>query len=143
MPKLLFKIIGLSFLLLCCTAFGFLKANSLKCQLDALQKIKSGLLSLKERLRLHGGDKKRLIGDCFGDTNKLLKNLTDEDKKLWDEFLSQFGASDTISEYERCLAFITLFDNKITDLSREIGEQQKLYKSLGFFSGVFLCIFFL
>ncbi len=143
MPKLLFKIIGLGFLLLCCTAFGFLKANSLKCRLDSLQKIKNGFSTLKERLRLHSGDKNRLISSCFGDTDKLLKNLTDEDKKLWDEFLSQFGTSDTKSEYERCLAFITLFDNKITNLSCEIGEQQRLYKSLGFFSGVFLCIFFL
>ena len=143
MPKLLFKIIGLGFLLLCCTAFGFLKANSLKCRLDSLQKIKNGLLTLKERLRLHSGDKSKLINGCFGDINKLLKNLSNDDKKLWNEFLTQFGASDTKSEYERCLAFITLFGNKITDLSCEIGEQQRLYKSLGFFSGVFLCIFFL
>ena len=67
MPKLLFKFIGLISLLLCCTALGFLKANSLKLRLDALQKIKGGLLTLKERLRLHSGDKNRLIGGCFGD----------------------------------------------------------------------------
>ena len=143
MPKLLFKIIGLSFLLLCCTAFGFLKANTLKCRLEALKIIKNGFLTLKERLRLHGGDKNRLITDCFGNVNKLLQSLTDEDKKLWYEFISQFGSGDTQSEYDRCLAFIGLFDNKIIDLLRETAEQQKLYKSLGFFAGLFLCIFFL
>jgi hypothetical protein len=143
MPRLLFKFLGLICLLLCCTAFGFLKANSLKCRLDSLQKIKNGLLSLKERLRLHSGDKNRLITGCFGDTNKLLKNLTDEDKKLWDEFFSQLGSSDTKNEYERCASFITLFDNKITILSGEVIEQQRLYKSLGFFGGIFICIFFI
>ena len=143
MPKLLFKIIGLGFLVLCCTAFGFLKANTLKNRLDSLKKIKNGLLTLKERLRLHSGDKNKLISGCFPNIDKLLQNLPPDDIKLWDEFLAQFGLSDTKSDYERCLAFITLFDNKINTLSSEIGEQQKLYKSLGFFSGVFLCIFFL
>ncbi|MBO5210661.1 MAG: stage III sporulation protein AB [Clostridia bacterium] len=143
MPRLLFKFLGLSFLLLCCTAFGFFKANTLKSRLDALEKIKNGLLTLKERLRLHSGDKNRLISGCFPNIDKLLQSLPPEDKKLWNEFFAHFGCSDTKSEYERCASFITLFDNKINTLSREIGEQQKLYKSLGFFSGVFLCIFFI
>ena len=130
-------------MLLCCTALGFLKANKLKCRLEALKQIKNGLLSLKEQLRLHSGDKNRLINSCFKSIDKTLQDLNDEDKKLWTEFLIPFGNSDTQSEYERCLSFINLFDNKISDLSREIGEQQKLYKSLGFFSGIFLCIFFL
>ncbi len=143
MPRLLFKFLGLICLLLCCTAFGFLKANSLKCRLDALQKIKNGLLSLKERLRLHSGDKERLINTCFPNINKLMQSLNEDDKRLWNEFFSQLGSSDTQNEYERCLAFITLFDNKITALAGDVGEQQRLYKSLGFFSGVFLCIFFI
>ncbi len=143
MPRLLFKLLGLAFLLLCCTAFGFLKANALKYRIEALQKIKNGLLTLKERLRLQCGDKSELIRACFGDINKLLQSLTREDKALWDEFFTQFGCSDTKSEYERCVAFITLFDNKIGNLSGQISEQQKLYKSLGFFGGLFLCIFFM
>lgn len=143
MPRLLFKFWGLAFLLLCCTAFGFLKANALKYRIEALQKIKSGLLNLKERLRLHSGDKNKLIDACFPNVEKLLQSLTEADKKLWNEFLSQFGRSDTKSEYERCLAFIALFDNKITALLSDSHELQKLYKSLGFFSGVFLCIFFM
>lgn len=143
MPRLLFKFLGLLFILLCCTAFGFLKANALKNRLDALQKIKGGLLNLKERLRLHSGDKSLLISSCFGDVNKLLNNIPAQDQKLWNEFFSGLGLSDTKTEYERCLAFITLFDNKITTLAADVGEQQRLYKSLGFFSGVFLCIFFI
>ena len=143
MPRLLFKFLGLICLLLCCTAFGFLKANSLKYRLDSLQKIKNGLLSLKERLRLHSGDKERLINACFPNINKLMQSLNEDDKRLWNEFFSQLGSSDTKTEYERCASFITLFDNKITVLSGEVSEQQRLYKSLGFFSGIFLCIFFI
>ena len=142
MPRLLFKIIGLLFLFLCCTALGFLKANALKNRLDSLKKLKNGLLTLKEQLRLHSGDKNKLISVCFPNINKLLQTLPPDDIKLWNEFLAQFGFGDTKSEYERCLAFITLFDNKINALAGEISEQQKLYKSLGFLGGVFLCIFF-
>ena len=142
MPKLLFKIIGLGLLLLCCTALGFLKANALKYRLEALQKIKNGFLSLKELIRLHNGDKTQLINKCFPDVKQLMKYLDNQDQKLWNEFLSVFGSGDTKNEYERCLAFISLFDSKISNLSKETAVQQKLYKSLGFFSGLFLCIFF-
>ena len=143
MQRLLFKIIGLSFLLLCCTALGLLKSNTLKSRIEALQSIKNGLLTLKERLRLHNGDKNRLLCGCFPNIDKLLLCLNDDDKKLWYEFTSHFGSSDTQSEYERCIAFIGLFENKITALSRNAPEQQRLYKSLGFFVGLFLCIFFM
>lgn len=141
--RMLFKTVGLLFILAVCTAAGFIKAFSLKSRLDSLNEIKSGLLKLKERLRLHGGDKKRLLGSCFSSPPENFNDLTGEDKALWNEFWGDFGTGDTKQEYDRCTAFIALFDNIISKAMREYQEQQKLYKSLGFLSGIFICIFFL
>ncbi|MBQ2266262.1 MAG: hypothetical protein II342_02570, partial [Clostridia bacterium] len=89
------------------------------------------------------GDKSKLLSDCFATSPQIIPHLNNDDKALLNEFLQGLGKGDTAQEIERCASFITLFDNKITVLSGEVSEQQRLYKSLGFFSGVFLCIFFI
>lgn len=139
----LFKIIGLVLILSVCTAVGFLKALSLKARVVRLREIKSGLFTLKEKLRLHGGDKSRLLNDCFLSPPESFTELDNTDLLLWKEFLKDFGMSDTAAEYQRCESYITLFDAKITDAQKSFDEQQKLYKSLGFLGGLFVCIFLL
>ncbi len=141
--RMLFKAVGLIVILCTCTAAGFLKAVSLKNRLEGLKTIKNGLSKLKERLRLHGGDKQRLINACFSSPPETLSDLKKSDKALWCEFLSDFGKGDTQQECDRCKAYIALFEGLITTAAGEYNEQQKLYKSLGFLSGVFICIFFL
>ena len=141
--RLLFKFIGLFFILSVCTTAGFIKALTLKNRLDSLNMIKSGLLKLKEQLRLKSGNKNRLLKNCFSVFPDDLSDLTKDDKTLWSDFLADFGKGDTKQEYDRCTVFITLFGNEITKAEAVYNEQQKLYKSLGFLSGVFVCIFFL
>ncbi len=140
---MLFKAIGLIVILCVCTAAGFIKAFALKNRLENLKKIKNGLSKLKERLRLHSGDKQRLIKVCFSTPPETFSDLKKADKALWCEFLCDFGKGDTQQEYDRCKAYIALFDSSITMAEAEYNEQQKLYKSLGFLSGIFICIFFL
>ena len=139
----LFKVIGLILILSVCTAVGFLKAHSLKLRVTRLREIKSGLFTLKEKLRLHGGDKSRLLNDCFNSPPEGFGELENTDLSLWKEFLKDFGMSDTAAEYQRCESYIALFDAKITDAQKSFDEQKKLYKSLGFLGGLFLCIFLL
>lgn len=139
----LFKIIGLVLILSVCTAVGFLKALSLKLRVTRLQEIKSGLFTLKEKLRLRSGDKSRLLNECFLSPPESFTELKHSDLLLWKEFLKDFGMSDTAAEYQRCESYIALFDAKITDAQKSFDEQQKLYKSLGFLGGLFVCIFLL
>ena len=134
----LFKTLGLLMILIVCTALGFLKALSLKTRLSGLNEIKNGLFLLKERLRLHCGNKKQLLNLCF---NKNTDYLKGDDLALWNDFLNGFGMNDTKTEFNRCESYITLFDNKIKDAEKTFNEQQKLYKCLGFLCGVFICIF--
>ena len=84
--RMLFKAVGLIVILCTCTAAGFLKAVSLKNRLESLKTIKNGLSKLKERLRLHGGDKQRLINACFSSPPEMLSDL--KLKKLSPEFLN-------------------------------------------------------
>ena len=136
----LFKILGLLLILIVSTAVGFLKAFSLKERLNNLIEIKKGLFLLKERLRLHSGNKERLLHQCIGKTDNCLKG---DDLALWNEFLLSFGLGDTETEFKRCESYITLFEIKISDAEKAFNEQQKLYKCLGFLCGVFICIFLL
>ncbi len=139
----LFKIIGLILILTVCTAAGFLKALSLKTRLDTLCEVKQGLLMLKEKLRLRSGDKAQLINECFSTNPQNTLSNKSGDLKLWCEFYNGFGLGDTENEYKRCSAYISLFDNKINDAQTELLKGQRLYKSLGFLSGLFICIFFI
>ena len=136
------KVLGLIFIMVVCTAFGFLKALALKSRVDSLQQIKNGILKLKEQLRLHKGNKQQLLKNCFPVLQNLL-GLSHSDKTLWNDFVTNFGKGDTKQEFERCNAFIALYDNALLQAQNEYEKQQKLYKALGVLSGLFICIFFL
>lgn len=134
-----FKILGLLSILLVCTAAGFMKAFSLKGRYDNLVTVKNGILKLRERIRLHSGNKSCLLTQCFPASI----TLNGDDKKLFDEFIENFGKGDTREEIERSGAYASLFETKIKEAKKEADEQQRLYKTLGFLSGLFLCIFFI
>lgn len=133
------KIFGLFSILLVCTAAGFMKAFSLKSRYENLVTVKNGILKLKERIRLHSGNKLWLLTQCFPASI----TLNGDDKKLFDEFTENFGKGDTREEIERSGAYASLFETKIKEAKKEADEQQRLYKTLGFLSGLFLCIFFI
>lgn len=135
------KITGLIFILITCTAAGFSKALLIKCQHENLIALKSGILKLKEKIRLHSGNKSNLINECFPAAK--LEGLTPNDKQLFNEFIESLGTGDTLQEIERCGAYAALFESRIKDTKSEADEQQKLYKTLGFLSGLFICIFLL
>lgn len=141
--RTLFKIAGLISVLTVCIALGFLKAFSLKARYDNLCIITLGISKLKEKIRLRTGDKTRLFSECFAVSPEKLINLNADDKALLNEFIINFGKSDTKAEIERCDAYISLFKVKTTEAKTEFGEQQRLYKTLGFLGGIFICIFFL
>lgn len=140
---ILLKFAGMLAVLIVCTSFGFLKAFTLKDRYDELCIIISGLARLKEKIRLHGGDKKRLLSECFAVSPQKLQHINIEDKSLFNEFMENFGKTDTKGEIDRCGAYITLFEAKAKEAKTDFDEQQRLYKSLGFLGGVFICIFFL
>lgn len=141
--RTLFKIVGLISVFIVCIALGFLKAFSLKGRYEDLRIATSSISKLKEKIRLHTGDKTRLFLECFSVPPEKLINLNNDDKALLNEFIINFGKSDTKAEIERCDAYISLFKTKMFEAKTEFDEQQRLYKTLGFLGGIFICIFFL
>ena len=141
--RMLFKIAGLITILLTCTAIGFLKSLALKGRFESLLYIKNSLLKLKEKLRLHSGDKSKLLNDCFTVPPQTIPHLDNDDKALLNDFLHGLGKGDTTQEIERCVAFLNLFETKTNDAKADFNNRQKLYKTLGFLGGIFLCIFFI
>ncbi len=141
--RLLFKISGYVLIVFVCWAVGFLKANSLHLRYKKLCNIHSGIRDLKERIRLHGGEIDRLINLSFESYPHDYTALQKEDITLIEDFFKNIGMSDTKAEYERCELYMNLIDTKITLAQKNYQELNKLYKSIGFFSGIFICIFFL
>lgn len=141
--KLLFKISGLIIIVFVCWAIGFLKANALHLRYKKLCNIHNGIGDLKERIRLHGGEIDRLINLSFETYPPDYTALQKEDITLIEDFFKNIGMSDTKAEYERCELYMNLIDTKITLAQKNYQELNKLYKSIGFFSGIFICIFFL
>lgn len=141
--KLLFKVIGFIIIIFVSSAIGFLKSNSLNLRYKKLCKIRNGVADLKERIRLRGGEIDRLIGLCFKDYPINYLALKKEDIVLIEDFFKNIGMSDTKAECERCELYISLIETKISEAQKNYLELSKLYKNIGFFSGIFICIFFM
>ncbi len=136
-----FKAFGLILIFFVCCTFGFLKARSLKARLDRLTEIKKGLFALKERLRLHGGDKEQLLKQCFLFSDDSLSVLKTDELILWQEFITALGTTDTAASITSCEGYLALFEGKLSQAQSDFSKEQRLYKSLGVLGGIFICIF--
>ncbi len=141
--NLLFKAVGFVLIILTTSALGFLKANLLNMRYKKLVSLKNAITDLKQRIRLTHNEIDKLIAICFKNIPDLYSNLEKSDIEIIKSFFEGVGQSDTSSECERCELYISLLDTQISDAKKNYTELNKLYKSVGFLSGVFICIFFL
>ncbi|MBQ6848291.1 MAG: stage III sporulation protein AB [Clostridia bacterium] len=144
----IFKILGLIFLLLSSTFFGFYKGNFLVKRYKSLEKICFALERLGELIKNGTGDLGKLMSFCFGDlvetTDGIKLNcstLLKEDAEFFYEFLGEIGISDRESEYKRILIYKTLFEKRRGEAEKNAEKLCKLYNSCGFLVGLSLCIF--
>ena len=146
---LLFKIIGLSLLFLCCCAVGFLKAAALSKRTQRLSDFIKGITELAERIRSESTEIKRLFEICFEKSLITGKNepneeyLLKEDIALLKEFFGSIGMRDSVSEYERCCLYKGLLENRRCDAEKRSRELSRLYNTLGVLGGIFVVLFFL
>ena len=141
--RLLFKLSGFTLIVLTTTAIGFLKSNSLNMRYKKLCNLKSAVTDLKQRIRLSHGEIDKLIAVSFKNIPDLYSNLEKSDISITENFFKDIGMLDTDSECERCDLYISLLDTQIINAQKNYHELGKLYKSIGFMSGLFFCIFFL
>ena len=105
--------------------------------------LKSAVTDLKQRIRLSHGEIDKLIAVSFKNIPDLYSNLEKSDISITENFFKDIGMLDTDSECERCELYISLLDTQIINAQKNYHELGKLYKSIGFMSGLFFCIFFL
>jgi hypothetical protein len=140
---LLFKILGFVLIIFTTSAIGFLKANELNLRYKKLCNFSKSIGNLKEHIRLHSGERERLLKICFGEFPLNYSSLTKDDVELMGEFLKDFGFADTKAEYERCQLYINFINQKSDEAKQKYSELNRLYKNIGVLSGVLICIFFL
>ncbi len=139
---LLFKIIGFALIITTTSLLGLIKANNLNLRCKKLKNIKASMLDLKQRIRLSHLEIDKLIELSFKGTPDY-SNLEKNDCQIIKEFFQDIGMSDCDGECERCKLYINLLDRQINEAEKSYYELNKLYKYIGFLSGVFICIFFL
>ena len=149
---LLIKMIGLSLLFICCCSIGFLRASALSKRAHRLSQYMKGTGELAQRIRSEATELKRLLHICypkeliqFEDNNVLILNeyLLKEDISLLEEFFSGLGIRESTAEYERCILYKELIDNRRCDAEKSARELSKLYNTLGVLGGLFIVLFFL
>ena len=147
---MLLKFLGLGFIFISSSAFGLYKSALLNLRAKRLGKICDSLKLLAEHIRIGGKELGELTALCFngGEIEYLngkcrinKENLSDGDIKLIEEFFGGFGFLDRDAEYNRTISYIKQLETEYSEALKLKAERGKLYKTLGFCTGLGLCIF--
>lgn len=139
----LFKIFGFALVIFTGYSLGFLKSSNLNMRKKKLINIKNAIIDLKQRIRLSRIEIDKLIEVSFKNVSDIYSNLDKSDCEIVKNFFKDIGMSDAKSEYERCELYISLLNTQIAEAEKNYTELGKLYKNIGFLSGVFICILLL
>lgn len=140
---MLFKVLGLLSLVVSGTALGFYKSYLLFQRQKQLLEICNGLERLALLITSSVKDLDVLFKESFKgekiDTFGLLKS----DKEILENLISSIGISNRKREYNNVILCKNLLEKQFLEAKEEHNSLSKLYRSLGFLGGLFLCIFFI
>ena len=147
----IFKFSGLILITLTGTLIGFSVASKKRDYEALLFAILLSLKELKQKIRIKSGELSTLIPLCFDKSCVSVKAgkfvistvFSPEDKNKLTELFSSLGMADSESESKKCDTYIAFFEERYNYISNKNREECKLYRTLGFLSGVFLSIFLL
>lgn len=146
-----FKLFGVVILILSSTLTGFNLASKKRDYETLLFSVLISLKELKSKIRLKSGEITNLIPLCFDKALVSIKkgkfivgnSLLPEDKDKLSELFSSLGMADCESETKKCDTYIDFFEERHRYIANKNREECKLFRVLGFLSGVFLSIFLL
>ena len=148
----LFKPLGLLLILSVCSCVGLLKSENLKHQTSDLAEFIKALSRLSELVRIGNYEIDELVSICFKKSLGFFRNgefiitatsLSDTQNKLIKEFFIGFGFSDTEGEFSRAELYINMLRNEHAEALKQYSALGSLYRSVGFMSGLIICIFLL
>lgn len=154
------KVVGIIIVIFVSTYIGFYKSNQLDQKLTIIRKIirmfdeigillnfniytsneildhlkKNSELCLLDFFLLNSSIDN--INEKISATNK----LSDNDKELLSGFFSQLGSTDLQGQIAAIEMYRSAFKEKYKDLKEIKDEKSRLYRSMGFLVGAFICI---
>ena len=141
------KLLGLILILFTCTLGGFYKGMGLKKRCEKLNRICIALSKLSRFVSLGTGELEELIKSSFdqdilNDGLTLEKSfLTNEEIDLFDRLMFELGVSDRVTECKKIELYNSLFEKLLKSAEEDEKRLFKFYNSLGFLSGLAICIF--
>ena len=140
---MLFKVLGLLSLVVSGTALGFYKAYLLFQRQKQLLEICNGLERLALLITSSVKDLDVLFKESFKGEKIDTFGLLNRDKEILENLISSIGISNRKREYDNVILCKNLLEKQFLEAKEEHNSLSKLYRSLGFLGGLFLCIFFI
>ena len=147
---LLFKIVGILFILISSFLFGYTKSAFFKKRVSELKKISAGTLRLKEQVANCPCEIESIYHSCYGSCNDLeYKNgkiiakegsLSKEDSELLNEFFHSLGALDINSECARINLYSELIKKQITSAETDAEQGSKIWQTCSVCVGIGISI---
>ena len=140
---MILKTAGLMFILLSCSALGLIKADALKKRGHKLESICLSLEKLYQLVENSPLESDELIVLSFGVTNPRENTayLKPEDTEILNRFLGEFCMGDREKECRNISLYKTIFEKQLQVADENSNRLYKLYNSLGFLTGLVICIF--
>ena len=140
---MLFKVLGLLSLVVSGTALGFYKSYLLFQRQKQLSEICNGLERLALLITSSVKDLDVLFKESFKGEKIDTFGLLNSDKEILENLISSIGISNRKREYDNVILCKNLLEKQFLEAKEEHNSLSKLYRSLGFLGGLFLCIFFI
>ena len=165
------KMIGCIFLIISTTAVGFYLSTVLKRRMILFNQLALFTTNLSTAIRYSGMEIYILLQQEYKNINipfisDVIKNLengyslseswnksldslpteyglSSEDKSIIMQFGCKLGATDIEGQTEHCNYFKNIFQNKAELLKEDYTTKAKLYRTLGFFSGLAIALMIL
>lgn len=135
------KFLGLLSLVISATAMGFYKSYLLGLRKRKLLDICNGLDKLARLIVSSVKDLDILLKECFKGGEIDTFGLLNSDKEILENLIFTIGISNRKREYDNVILCKKLLEKQYADAKEEYESLSKLYRSLGFLGGVFVCIF--
>ena len=140
---MLFKVLGLLSLVVSGTALGFYKSYLLFQRQKQLLEICNGLERLALLITSSVKDLDVLFKESFKSEKIDTFGLLNSDKEILENLILTLGISNRKREYDNVILCKNLLEKQFLEAKEEHNSLSKLYRSLGFLGGLFLCIFFI
>ncbi len=147
----IFKMLGLFGLMAVSTMLGFYKANSLKMRSRKITRICMALSSLSQLVKCGVQELEPLISRTFERDLAVFKGgqavvnsdyLSKEDRAILNEFFKGLGRDYKAGEYDRVIFYKNMLQKQQELAENDVKQLYRLYSSIGFLSGLLICILF-